>query len=95
MAKVSVTYNPPKGDDKIVEFRGVEFIGGQPADLDAETDADTIEKLRNHPNFEVSGGTESPTRAKSRQQENAERTTTPVDTAGPKPMHIADKKTNK
>lgn len=54
-----ITYNAPKGDEKVVEYMGVELFDGHPADLsdtglDEEQLAHLIAKAKNNPFFELS-----------------------------------------
>ena len=46
-----VTYNPEKGDDRVVEYLGIEIFAGQPVEVD---DAYALAKLENNRWFEVS-----------------------------------------
>jgi len=45
-----VTYNAPKGDERVVEMRGHTFFDGQPVEID---DEDFLEKLSTNQHFEV------------------------------------------
>lgn len=51
----TVTYNAPKGDDKVVEFCGVEFYHAHPVDLEAEQHEHLLKKARTNPHFVVAG----------------------------------------
>lgn len=54
MAKISVTYRAPKGDNKVVEMRGHTFFDGRAEKVDSETEAGLLAKLRTNKHFEVS-----------------------------------------
>jgi len=54
MAKVSVTYRAPKGDDKVVEMGGHTFFDGEVEKVDSESEAFLLGKLRGNRHFEVS-----------------------------------------
>ncbi len=45
-----VTYNAPKGDERVVEMRGHTFFDGQPVDIEDEA---FLEKLSTNQHFEV------------------------------------------
>jgi hypothetical protein len=45
-----VTYNAPKGDERVVEMRGHTFFDGQPVEIDDEV---FLEKLSTNQLFEV------------------------------------------
>ena len=53
MAKISVTYKAPKGDERVVEMRGRTFFDGRAEKLDSDADAAFLAKLRNNPLFQV------------------------------------------
>lgn len=50
---ISVTYRAPKGDDRVVETRGLTFFDGQAQDIDAEEHAEFLAKARSNPHFVV------------------------------------------
>ncbi len=54
MAKVSVTYRAPKGDEKVVEMGGHTFFDGKVEKVDSESEAFLLGKLRTNRHFEVS-----------------------------------------
>ncbi len=56
MSKATATYHAPKGDNRVVEMRGVTFFDGQAAELDTAEHAGLIAKLRTNQHFEVVGG---------------------------------------
>jgi hypothetical protein len=54
MAKISVTYRAPKGDEKVVEMGGHTFFDGKVEKVDSESEAFLLAKLRTNRHFEVS-----------------------------------------
>lgn len=64
MAKISVTYRAPKGDEKVVEMGGHTFFDGKVEKVDSESEAFLLGKLRSNRHFEVSenGGSKEPTK---------------------------------
>lgn len=57
-----VTYSPEKGDDRVVEYMGIEMFAGQPVEVD---DSYALGKLRGNPWFEVSDEKPSARRGRS------------------------------
>jgi hypothetical protein len=57
MAKISVTYHAPKGDNKVCEMYGHTFHDGKAEHLDDDTPAQksVVAKLRGNKVFEVLG----------------------------------------
>lgn len=51
MGTVSVTYRAPKGDEKVVETRGLTFFDGQAVELDEDEHADFLAKAKGNPHF--------------------------------------------
>ncbi|AVA20672.1 hypothetical protein [Rhizobium sp. NXC24] len=54
MAKISVTYRAPKGDDKVVEMGGHTFFDGKVEKIDSDSETFLLGKLRTNKHFEVS-----------------------------------------
>ncbi len=56
MSKVTVTYNAPKGDEKVVEMRGVTFFDGQAVEIeDPDEQKEFLDKMVGNPHFDVDG----------------------------------------
>lgn len=55
MAKISVTYIAPPGDNKVVETRGVTFFDGQAKEIEFDDHEDLIRKSAINPHFKVDG----------------------------------------
>lgn len=53
MAKVKVTYTAPKGDNKVVETRGLTLFDGQTVELDEDEHETFLEKAKGNPHFMV------------------------------------------
>jgi len=55
MAKVSVIYRAPKGDNKVCEWGEHTFFDGHATDVeDTPDNAHMLMKMKNHPHFELS-----------------------------------------
>lgn len=59
---VSVTYNAPRGDDKVVETRGLTFFDGQAQEIDEVEHKEFLDKAKNNPHFII--GAEASTKVK-------------------------------
>lgn len=60
MGKVAVTYHAPKGDERVVETRGLTFFDGQTQELDADEHKDFLAKAEGNPHFEVGEARKKP-----------------------------------
>jgi hypothetical protein len=65
MAKISVTYRAPKGDEKVVEMGGHTFFDGKVEKVDSEIDTGLLAKLRTNQHFDVSDKEQAKAAAKS------------------------------
>lgn len=53
MAKFSVTYHAPDGDDEVTKVFGFRFVDGDPVEIDDEEHPFAMSKLVNNQHFEV------------------------------------------
>lgn len=60
MKTAKVTYNAPRGDNKVVEMGGVTFFDGQEVELNSEDNGHLMSKLPNNQHFTFVAGDDQP-----------------------------------